>query len=310
MSGVSNTGATGRRVWFITGAASGFGLEILKIVLSGGEPAVATCRPSSSLPASLTSLQRELPSSRQSDLLILPCDISSSAQIVETFSKAISHFGRLDVVFNGAGYCLLGEAEATPEDKARKLFDVNFWGMVNVSKEAVRVFREVNPTTGVIGGRLLNVSSRAGLVPRPAIAYYSASKHATEAFTESLSKEMDPAWNIKITILEPGGFKTRAHKDNTIVFPIHPAYTEPTLGSQQLRGWYASGVGVPGDPVLAAERIYRFVNYGDRDGEGQVPIRLQLGDDSWMSIKARLESVLDEMNRFEEWSQGLVKVKE
>jgi len=198
MAGASNTGASVRRVWFITGAASGFGLEILKLVLSGGEAAVATYRPSPSLPASLTSLQRELPSSRQSDFLILPCDVSSSPEIVETFSKAISHFGRLDVVFNNAGYALLGEVEATPEDKARELFDVNFWGMVNVSREAVRIFREVNPTSGAIGGRLLNVSSGAGLVPSPAIAYYSASKHAMEAFTEGLSKEMDPAWNTKV----------------------------------------------------------------------------------------------------------------
>jgi len=110
---------------------------------------------------------------------------------------------------------------------------------------------------------------------------------------------------LQITILEPGGFKIRAHIDNRITLPVHPAYMDPNLASQQVRTWLESGAGVQGDPVLAAERIYRFTNYGDRDEEGQVPMRLQLGDDSWVTIKARLESVLDETNKFKEWSEGL-----
>ncbi|KAI3600467.1 NAD(P)-bindingprotein [Moniliophthora roreri] len=288
----TDTGTPRRpRVWLITGASSGFGLEITKLALRNGDIAIATYR-SSSEPPILASL-------KSSKLLLLRCDVTSSTDVNQVFSTAEKTFGRIDVVFNNAGITLLGEIEGTPEDKAREMFDVNFWGMSHISREAVRVFRDVNR---VKGGRLLNVSSGAGVVPNAGIGYYSASKHALEGFTEALAKEMDPAWNIKITILEPGAFKTRAHTDNTTSFPSHPAYSEnPNLASNQVRQWFSDRSGITGDPVLAAKRIYEFVEAD----EAEIPMRLQLGDDSWYGIKAKLEGVIQEQQKFEKWSKGL-----
>ncbi|KAJ3562842.1 hypothetical protein NP233_g9325 [Leucocoprinus birnbaumii] len=311
-------------VWLITGGSSGFGLELTKQVLKGGGKVAATYRPStgSSIPPTLSSLQSSLPASQASNLLLLECDVSSSSQISAAFTATLSSFGRIDVVFNGAAWAILGEIEGTPEDEARRMFDVNFWGMCNVSREAVKVFREVNGTEaagGRIGGRLLNVSSRSGVVPSAGIGYYCASKHALEGFTEALAKEMDPAWNIQITILEPGPFRTRAHADNTAVFPVHPAYASNTsLASRQLRHWFADKSGVTGDPVLAAERIYRFAmgypihnSDSDKDDgiEADVPLRLQLGDGSWSGIKATLEKRVEEMKAVETMAQSRVEFR-
>ncbi|KAF5348467.1 hypothetical protein D9756_009538 [Leucocoprinus leucothites] len=313
--------ASSQCVWLITGGSSGFGFEVAKQVLQNGGMAAATYRPlaGNPLPPTLSSLQSSLPPSQVSNLLLLPCDITSPSQINAAFTATHTRFGRIDVVLNNAGCAILGEIEGTPEDQARKMFDVNFWGMCNVSKEAVKVFREVNGTEstgGKIGGMLLNVSSGAGVVPNAGIGYYCASKHALEGFTEALTKELDPAWNIKITILEPGAFKTRAHTDNTATFPVHHAYTSNTsLASHQVRHWFADRSGITGDPALAAERIYKFTMAGSLDGNRgghvkkeagtEAPLRLQLGDDSWNGIKATLQKRLEEMERVEEWSRGL-----
>ena len=80
----------------------------------------------------------------------------------------------MDVVFNNAGYSVLGEVEGFSDDAAKALFETNFWGAVNVSKEAIRFFRDVNVPAG---GRLLNVSSFIGMVPYPLLGFYSATKH-------------------------------------------------------------------------------------------------------------------------------------
>ena len=125
---------------------------------------------------------------------------------------------------NNAGYGTLGEAEGAEDDVVRAMFETNFWGVANVSREAVKFFRDVNPAG--VGGRLLQMSSFGGLKGTAAAAYYAASKFgmsgachwmhayplcrklifgcstsiALEGFSESLADEIDPAWNIKVSI--------------------------------------------------------------------------------------------------------------
>ena len=107
-------------------------------------------------------------------LLVLPLDVTVPDQVVGAFARAKEAFGRIDVVVNNAGRGALGEVEAAVDEDVRALFETNFWGMANVSREAVRFFREVNPAG--VGGRLLQFSSTAGILGMPAASYYSASK--------------------------------------------------------------------------------------------------------------------------------------
>lgn len=180
-----------------------------ELVLANGDIAVATLRTPSALDELTTKYSKD-------KLLVLKLDVAKPEETKAAFAAALAHFGRIDAVFNNAAYSIFGEAEAMSDAVAREMFDVNLWGAIAVSKEAIRVFREVNQPAG---GRLLNVSSSAGIDPVPGLAHYGAAKSgecvmlatmfvsrshrwaiALIAFTEGLAKEVDPAWNIKVSV--------------------------------------------------------------------------------------------------------------
>ena len=145
------------------------------MLLKKGEIVVATARK----PEVLDDLKAKYPATQ---FITAKLDVDKVEDIKNAFAKAKDAFGRVDVVFNNAGWVPVGETEAHPEEDARKLFDTNFWGCANVSREAVRFFRDENKPSG---GVLLVNSSMSGLRSVPVMAYYSASKHGM--FTISLS---------------------------------------------------------------------------------------------------------------------------
>lgn len=137
-----------------------------ELVLAKGDIAVATLR----TPSVLDELKTKY---SQDKLLVLKLDVTDTAEVAAAFAAAVAHFGRVDAVFNNAAYSIFGEAEAVSAATARAMFDVNLWGAIAVSQEAVRVFRDVNTPAG---GRLLNVASSVGIDPVPGLAHYSAAK--------------------------------------------------------------------------------------------------------------------------------------
>lgn len=143
------------------------GSALLNAVLAKGERAIATLRK----PTVLAALQAKYPASQ---LLVVSLDVTVPSQITAAFEAAKKHFGRIDVVVNNAGYAVLGEIEATPDEDARKEFEVQFWGPVNITKEAIKFFREVNEPGR--GGRVFNVSTAGGYSSNQALAFYSSSK--------------------------------------------------------------------------------------------------------------------------------------
>ena len=140
--------------------------------LKHGDKVVATLRDVSS--PVLDDLKAAYPAA----LRVVPLDVTQAAQIAAAFAHARDAFGGVDVVFNNAGRGAFGEVEGADERAARAVFDTNFWGAANVSREAVRFFREDNPQRG---GRLLVVSSVVGLSPIPAIGHYSATKFGEQS---------------------------------------------------------------------------------------------------------------------------------
>lgn len=156
----------------VTGSSSGLGKCLVEYVLDKGHIVVATLRK----PEDLSDLKAKYPSEQ---LLILKLDVSKSDDVIAAFDAVKQVFGRLDVVVNNAGYGIIGEIENTTEDAARTMFDVNFWGAVNISKTAVKFFRDTNKPG--VGGRLINVTSMAGIHPFPVTGLYSASKQGTDS---------------------------------------------------------------------------------------------------------------------------------
>lgn len=136
------------------------------------------------------------------------------------FDKAVERFGRVDVVVNNAGYGLSGEFEAITDAQARKQFEVNFFGVVNVTQAALKVMREKNKPQG---GKIQQITSIGGQIGVPTFSFYCASKWALEGMTETITKEVKPEWNIYLTNIEPGGFRTEWAGGSMEFADRHPA---------------------------------------------------------------------------------------
>ncbi|OBZ77727.1 hypothetical protein A0H81_02421 [Grifola frondosa] len=276
------------KVWLITGASSGFGRAMTELVLKKGDIVIATLR----RPEVLADLSSQYSADR---LLRIKLDVSKEQDIVNAFMKVKGTFGRLDIVFSNAGFSVLSEAEDAPEDAVRSMFEVNFWGAARVQREAVKFLRTVNPPG--VGGRILQNSSMLGISGIPVYSYYCASKFAIEGFTESLAQEVDPVWNIKITLVEPGGFQTDAHA-NRVATPIHPAYSSPTSPAAQTRK-FIGGNPLPGDPKKAAEVLYKLAAFPDP------PFHFPVGKDFIRASRKKVANYLADVDKFESWSEGI-----
>ncbi|KAJ8514838.1 hypothetical protein ONZ45_g7684 [Pleurotus djamor] len=281
------------RVWFVTGASSGFGRAVTEAVLACGDAVAAAVR----TPASLSDLTQKYPPSK---LLVVKCDVINKDDIKSAFDQTYQHFGYCDVVFNNAGLMMFAEVEnEAQESLARNLFEVNFWAAANVNVEAVRSFRERNPTERK-GGVLLVNSSLTGFVGWAGLGYYAASKHALEGLTESLALELDPSWNIKLAILEPSGFATRPFTEGTMpMLEAHAAYGGEHLATQQGRAWFKGGPGQWGDVNKAAKKIIELSELE------KLPLRWVMGTQSIQCIKDKIDRAKKDVEDFERWSDEL-----
>ncbi|OSC98222.1 NAD-P-binding protein [Trametes coccinea BRFM310] len=276
------------KVWFITGTSSGFGRALAEYVLAKGDIVVATAR----RPAALDDLKAQYPSDR---LLVIKLNVDNPQEVVDAFAQVKSKIGRLDVVFNNAAYGTFGELETVRDEDVRAEFDTNFWGAFYVSREAVKFFREVNAPG--VGGRLLQVSSMTGVAGAPGLGFYAASKFALEGLSECLASELDPAWNIKVTLVQPGSYRTPGF-GKVIWSPPHPAYSNPDLPATKLRAIWNS-VNSSGDPAKAAKAFYEIGNMANP------PLHVPVGKDSSAVIRKKLADLTAEVDKYEYLSQDL-----
>ncbi|EKM52043.1 uncharacterized protein PHACADRAFT_187404 [Phanerochaete carnosa HHB-10118-sp] len=270
------------RVWLVTGSSSGFGREVVKLALKNGDKVVATLHK----PSELDDLQAMYPPSQ---LLVVQLDVTKKA------------FGKVDIVFNNAGLSAVAETEGTPDDVARIMFEVNFWGAANVGREAVRFFREENAPGA--GGRLLTLGSSLGFQPFPVMSYYSASKHAIDGLVASLAAELDPKWNIKITLICPVFFRTSL-MDKGVSIAAHPAYVEATGGYRKYvdAAFHSSLSTKIGDPKKAAQKIFELSK-----PTAEPPLRLFLGKGARGLVDAKIATMTKDADVYASWSDDLLE---
>ncbi|KAJ4466266.1 hypothetical protein J3R30DRAFT_3588977 [Lentinula aciculospora] len=303
------------RVWFITGTSSGLGKALTDLLLANGESVVATCRNPTT--------HNDLLVHYKNQLLPYKVDVTKEDELKAALAAGVERFGRIDVVVNNAGIGLFGEIEAVPEEDARYIMELQYWGPVHVMKEAARIFREVNPPGA--GGRLFNISTVGGYRANPTLSYYSASKFALEASTQSFLQEMHPSWNIKGCILEPGGFRSGwSTGHNSKVIPPHPAYTDPLSPTSMFRQFHGKFPYL-GDPVKMAKAVIRLADLstgvrsglpGLWTGEGvekgvvehstalgnspvELPLRVQLGSESLFLVRMQAQNTLEDAKKWE-----------
>lgn len=181
------------KVWFITGSSRGFGRIWTEAALKRGDKVAATARNINSIAA--------LKETYGDQVLLLEVDVTNAAQVQNAITEANEYFGRLDVVFNNAGYSLVGTIEESHPDEVKAMYETNIIGPMHVIQAALPILR----TQGY--GHILGTSSAVGIYSNPLIGYYCSSKFAFEAIYDSLSKEV-AAFGIKVTMIEPGAYNT------------------------------------------------------------------------------------------------------
>ncbi|MBE7218020.1 MAG: SDR family NAD(P)-dependent oxidoreductase [Caulobacteraceae bacterium] len=265
-------------VWFITGASTGFGRTLSEEVIARGWRLVATARDVDDV--------RDLAEGRDDKVKAVALDVTKPDTIAAAVKAATGAFGRLDVVVNNAGYGYMAAIEEGEDEPVRAMFETNVFGLIAVTKAVLPTLREQK------AGWMVNMSSVAGQVAFVGSGYYSATKHAVEAVSEALSKELEPI-GPKVLVVEPGPFRTD-FAGRSLKTTDHPldAYAE-TAGArrEEMRGYAGSQ---PGDPVRAAKAIVDVLSSDDP------PLRLVLGKMGEKVVREKLQGALDDMAEWKE----------
>src|SRR5580704_10852399 len=194
---------------FITGASRGFGKLWAQALLQRGDKVIATARDLSTL--------GDLVSKYGDNILALQLDVNDRSGDFASIRKAKEHFGSIDVLINNAGYGLFGAIEETTEKEARDQMETNFFGLLWLSQAVLPVMREQGH------GHIIQLSSVLGLISRPVLGLYAASKFAVEGLSESLAAEVK-GFGIKVSIIEPAGFDTDWGGSSAAHTAAHPEY--------------------------------------------------------------------------------------
>lgn len=266
------------KVWFITGVSSGFGREIARAALARGDAVAGTLRQ----PGQLEAFRALAPGRAHA----FQMDVTDAAAIGRTIEETVRTAGRIDVLVNNAGYGQVGVAEEVSDAETRRLFQTNFFGLLQVVQAVLPHMRARR------SGHIINISSVAGMIGIPGMALYSASKFAVEGLSEALAGEV-ASLGIRVTLVEPGGFRTDfsgrsiSHAERTV-----PDYAGTAAG--QVRGYLGAYRGhEPGDPAKAAAAILQLVD------APSAPVRLALGSDALKMLRGRLSRVVQDYDAWE-----------
>lgn len=259
------------KVYLITGTSSGFGRALAEAALERGDKVILTAR-------KLTDIE-ELATQYKDNALAVKLDVTNQDERQAAVKAALEKFGRVDVLANIAGQGSLGALEEFSSEQIRKQFEVNFFGVLELTREILPVMRKQR------SGHILNLTSIGGVASLGSFALYCATKFAVEGFSEALRDEVKPL-GIRVTIVEPGAFRTEfAGAAN-----VRPEKTiddyKPVV--EPIRQYlYGNDGKQPGDPHKAALAMIEVVE------SANPPLRLMLGADAfglWEKKRAEMDT--------------------
>jgi NAD(P)-dependent dehydrogenase (short-subunit alcohol dehydrogenase family) len=271
-----------QRVWFITGASTGFGKELATQLLTANEKVVATARK----PEQIASFASEHPETA----LVTRLDVTDQASVDAAVAAAIDRFGRVDVLVNNAGYGIAGGIEETTEAEFMPVFETNVFGLIRVTRALLPYFRKQR------SGNILNLSSIAGINASAGWGYYNTSKFAVNGFSDALAQELAPL-GVHVTVIEPGPFRTdflgRSHVEAAERIPDY----ESTVG--KTRQYTIDNVGKQaGDPVKAVKAMIAAVH------AAEPPRHLVLGKMAFERAGQRAEQWKKDLEAWRDTSLG------
>ena len=263
--------------WLITGCSTGIGREIARAALEAGHHVVVTAR----RPESVADLLEE----HKDRAVAVGLDVTDKQQIIDAVRAADDAFGGIDVLINNAGNGYLSAVEEGEDEKIRKLFDTNYFGVVDTIKAVLPAMRAQK------SGYIINISSMTGLVANPPNAYYSSTKFALEALTEALAQEVK-SLGINVTAIEPGAFRTdwaarSMWESNSAIVD----YDESVGTRKMMIKQFAEHL--PGDPRKVAEAVLMLTKLEEP------PLRLLLGRDVLKAVRDKLAALSASIDQWE-----------
>ena len=253
------------KTWLITGVSSGFGYEMTKQLLESGNTVIGTVRNTKKV----GELIEKYPETFDCQIL----DVTNFPAVRATVDAAFAKHGRIDVVVSNAGYGLFGAAEELTDEEVDHIIATNLTGSIALIRSALPYLRKQD------GGNIIQISSYGGQVAFAANSMYHATKFGIEGFCESVAQEV-AKFNVKVTIVEPGGARTEFRYGSAKVAKLTPEY-------EHVHGFLnmldpAKGL-APGDPVKMARRIIESVDRPD------TPLHMVLGSQALAATIQRLE---------------------
>jgi NAD(P)-dependent dehydrogenase (short-subunit alcohol dehydrogenase family) len=276
------------KVWMITGCSTGFGRELATSALDKGYRVVVTARKTDDI--------QDIVSQYPDTAIAIKLDVTKQDDIKSSVQQAMDKFGRIDVLVNNAGIGYFGAVEESEDDEVRRMFEINFFGLANMTKEVLPVMRKQR------SGHIVNIASIGGLVSFPAVGFYNATKYAVDGLSESLAKETAPL-GIKVTVIAPSGFRTdwagrSANNSKTV---IEDYATTAGQNKNNIRGYSGNQ---PGDPVRAAKAIIKAVE------SENPPLRLLLGAAALKNARIKITELQKDFDAWEEETVGADHPKE
>ncbi|MFF4756179.1 SDR family NAD(P)-dependent oxidoreductase [Streptomyces sp. NPDC002514] len=274
------------KVWFVTGSSRGLGRAIVTAALEAGDRVVATAR----RPAQLDDLV-----TRYGDRVRpVALDVADHDAVQRAVQEGLNTYGRYDVVVNNAGYGDVASVEDVTVDDFRAQINTNFYGVFHVSKAVVPILRQQG------SGHIFQVSSVGGRIGSVGLAAYQSAKWAVGGFSTVLAQEVAP-FNVKVTVLEPGGMRTDWAGSSMTVPPISDPY-------QQTVGAFVDMIRNPGPETTVANSAHpdqvaeAVVNLA---GRADAPVRLLLGRDAVQYAGAAAQALAESDEKWRPVSESV-----
>jgi len=228
-----------KKIWFITGAGRGMGVDIAKAALTAGEAVVASGRDTDRISRAL---------GKSNDLLAVKLDVTSRSDAEAAVRAAVDRFGRIDVLVNNAASFYAGYFEELTPDQMERQLAASLFGPMNVTRAVLPVMRKQR------SGHIITISSTAGLVGFEFGTAYAASKFGVEGWMESLAAEVAP-FGITTTIVNPGFFRTELLTEQSTNYADASIADYDERRAKQLDFWKSQNGQQSGDPAKLARAL-------------------------------------------------------
>ncbi|MFF7601063.1 SDR family NAD(P)-dependent oxidoreductase [Streptomyces mirabilis] len=272
------------KVFFITGAGRGLGVDIARQALDAGHQVVATGRRPETVVKAL--------GGEQDNLLATALDLTDAGTAEAAVHAAVERFGRIDVLVNNAANFFAGYFEVVSPEQMREQIETNVFGPMNVTRAVLPVMREQR------AGHIMTISSLAGLIGQEFCAAYTTSKFAVEGWMEALRLDVAP-FGIRTTTVEPGFFRTELLVDTSTTWPERTVedYAESTAA--QIEGWKSMNGRQSGDPSKLAAALLQVAE------QDEPPARFVAGADAITSVEAKAKALLAQVETSRELGMDL-----